>query len=229
MMFQSYRTNRAGTVRFLWLVAALSWIGVGCGSLPDDESGSIFEVMAINAYYEDSSTFTNQVDVVQVNCETDPEKPPKWEWYSDHYVSVDFLNRHLPNRNTSLGTVGREVDQYTASVVYLKSYEIHYIPLTAVTSRYPVPSPLVVPVTQTVAVPPCSPGLPGQTCPPTTMIMGYLVPVATKEVLRAHFIDAGEQLSYDVHYTFYGVNDFGIPVTAKAQLNFYAANYDHCD
>ena len=223
-MFTRYRTSPAGTVRFLCGAAVALWIAAGCGSLPDHESGSIFQVMNINAYYQDAGSFTNQVDVVQVDCETDPAEPPDWEFFSDHFVSVAFLNRHLPYR-----TGGSDVDEYTASVIYLDRYEIRYTPLTTVTAAYPLPSPLVIPVTQTVAIPPCPPGAPGVVCAPTTMTHGYFVPVATKDVLRGFFLAAGEQLAYSAQYTFIGMNDFGKQVTATAQLNFYVANYNYCD
>jgi hypothetical protein len=224
-MFERFRNFPAQGVRFLCFSVPAFWILAGCGSLPNDSSGSIFTVMGINGYYEDSGTTTNQVDVVQSICDAETGD---YEFFSDHYVAVDFLNRHLPNRNSSLGTVGSEAEQYTASVIYLKSYEIRYTPGDNVTAPYPLPSPLVIDVTQTIAIPPCSPGTPGQTCPATTMNQGYFVPVATKNILRDYFIEAGEQLQYDVDYIFYGENDFGVPVSATGHYNFYAANYDYC-
>jgi len=228
-MHQRFRKQPAGTVHILWILAVALWFAAGCGSLPDDSSGSIFEVMAVHGYYKDTGTFSNQVDVVPSNCSTDPTQPSEPEFYSDHYVTVDFLNRQLPNRNVGLGTVGSPSEEYTASVIYLTEYVIRYTPLTAVTAPYPLPSPLVVPVTHTVAVPPCSPALPGQTCPATTMTQVYFVPVATKAVLRDYFEDAGEQLAYNADYVFHGVNDFGIAVSASGNLDFYVANYNFCE
>jgi len=227
-MFQKTLNIQVGIARSLWVVLPALIFAVGCGELPNSDSGSIFEVMAINGYYKDSDTFTNQVDMQQNNCSTDGSEID-YEFYSDHFVAVDFLNRHLPNRNAEQGTVQTDAEEYTATVIYLKRYEIRYTPLTTVTAPYPLPSPLVVDVTQSVAVPPCPPGNPGETCDPTIMTQGYFVPVATKDILRQFFIEAGQQLAYDAHYTFYGVNEYGYSVSATGHYNFYVANYNYCD
>ena len=49
-----------------------------------------------------------------------------------------------------------------------------------------------------------------------------------KEVLAGYILATGIfQLEYNIHYRFFGRNDFGYEVSAEASTNFYAANYDN--
>ena len=231
-MFTRYRTSPAGTVRLLWLAAAALWVAAGCGSLPDD-TGSIFQVADIQPYYQDAGSITNQVDVVQSWCTTGEDSTDGTpEYYSDHYVSVDFLNRHWPNR----------LEEHTAGVLTIMYYDLHYTPLDTLTAGYPLPSRLAIPVPQTIAIPACSPGPPGQICPPTTMTGGYFIPLATKDNLRGYLRTAFPgafspgyagpvpQLAYTANYVFYAENEYGKETApAGASFHFYVSGYDYCN
>ena len=191
----------------------------GCGDVAE-QGGSLFYVNTINGTYQEGM-LTNQVDVVfTTDCDGDPTTDDP-EFYSDNFTEVNLINRPLPNSK-----------EQTASTVYIRSYEITYTPLTTPTTPYPLPSPIVVQVTDTQGIPPCEPD---ETCTGVTMTQLYFVPLATKTTLNGFYMDAdplhvpGEQLAYNCRYRFFGENDFGDPVTAEAQYNFYVDNYNFCD
>ena len=188
---------------------------MSCGSLSDQSSssGSMFTVASINGTYIDG-LITNQVDIEQVNCTTDPEKEPELEYYSDHFAEVGFVNRPLPNH----------ADQ-TASAVYLKQYSIRYLPNTVLTANYPLPTQHITNVLQEVWIPPCLPETP---CSPTVISGLDFVSIDLKSLLRSFFIEAGNQLSYNAVYAFELENDFGEKISVTGQLYFYVANYDYC-
>lgn len=187
-------------------------LAAGCGDI-EEQGGSIFYVNSISGVYKDGAA-TNQVDVRQDDCEPDPANPPDPEYFSDHYTEVEFINRPINNS-----------EEQTASVVYIRRYEILYVPLDQLTRRYPVPSPVIRQVNDTQGVPPCEPT---GACTGTKMTQLYFVPIATKTQLETNWVAAGNQLAYNVQYRFFGANDFGEPVQAVADYNFYAANYDYC-
>ncbi len=209
--FSLYRAHGRGAVA---LIFSVSLMLLGCGDLDrehaggTDDSGSLLNVEDIDPVYFDQ--VTDQVDIIRDNCETDPTKPPKPEDFTDHYADVMVTNRPLPNH-----------EDQTASWVYLESYTLQYTP---VSSGAPALAPLNrVPLGQTVGIPPCEPG--GGSCTGTTFRVMF-VPVALKADLASAY--TGNQFQYNVHYTFYGENDFGEDVSAEAFSSFVADDYDNC-
>ncbi len=205
------------TLMIFAMFFCVAWTLAGCGDLDregaggTDKSGSLLNVESVTPTYFDEPT--NQVDVVQDNC-ADPGDPPKAEEYTDHYAEIKMTNRPLPN-----------AEEQTASRIYLTRYEIHY---TAVTQGSPpLLSSNVIPINESIGIDPCEPG--GTSCPEESFIAEF-VPVREKAELRQFLLDNPTipQLQYNVHYIFYGENDFGKEVSADGFSNFYATDYDHC-
>ena len=144
----------------------------------------------------------------------DPGEPSDPEPYTDHYANIAITNRHLPN-----------AQEETASWVYLKEYEIHYTPVTQGTDIFL--SSNVIPITQIVGIAPCELGA---TSCAALIFTAELVPVREKTKLREQLLNNPtlEQLHYNVHYVFYGENDFGERVSADGFTDFYALDYLHC-
>jgi hypothetical protein len=191
---------------------------LGCGDFDregaggTDKSGSLLNVEHVTPTYFDEPT--NQVDVVLDNCAEDPvNDPPDWEDYTDHYAEIALTNRPLNNS-----------DEQTASWIYLTRYEIRYTPVTQGTDVFL--SSNVIPITESVGIEPCDPG---GSCQVTTF-MAEFVPVREKEALHDQLLSNPtlDQLQYNVHYIFYGENDFGYDVSTDGFTNFYATNYDNC-
>ncbi len=213
------------TLIIFGLFCCVLWAAAGCGDLDregsggTDKSGSILTVESVSPTYFDEPT--NQVDVVRNNC-ADPGDPPEAEEYTDHYAEIKMTNRALPN-----------AEEQTASTIYLSSYEIHYTPVTM--GSPPLPSSNRIPITETVGIEPCEAG---STSCPETSFQAEFVPVTEKAVLFDYLYGPsgtcdqptgeGCQLQYNVHYIFYGENDFGEKVSADGFSNFYASDYDHC-
>jgi len=188
-------------------------LALACGSLDGADSGSLLRIEKIEPNYFGEST--NQVDVIRDLCEGDPPKP---EPYTDHYAVVAFTNRSLPN-----------AQEMTASMVYLAEYSIDFTPAT--TGTPPLPSNFNpcgepyqrCPITETVGIQPCEPG---RTSCPQTEFTVELVPVRQKAVLAGSLTG---QLQYNVHYKFYGSNDFGERVSSEGSTFIYVSNYDFCE
>ena len=177
----------------------------------------------IEPYYFDEIAY--QVDLVIDNCETDPSNPPDPEPWTDHFASVTFTNDNLPNSEVQ-----------TASDIYLYMYVFDFTAhnLDAQAANIGTPnSPIVVPLTQTLTIPPC---LLGSECDGTTYSAVFMVPVETKlelldlYALQGYLPATGlPQTEYCTHYTFYGENAFGMEVTASGSSCWLATNYDYCD
>jgi hypothetical protein len=203
------------------LFFCVPWIVLGCGDFDrefgaggTDKSGSLLNVESISpTYFSETTDGPGQVDVVQGNCATDPLDPIDPEPYSDHFAEVAMTNRPLPNAQVQ-----------TASWIYLTRYEIFYTASTQGTG--PLLSANVIPVTQTVGIEPCEVG---GSCQETSFIAQF-VPITEKEELYDYLLDnpAIDQLEYNVHYIFYGENDFGEQVSADGFSSFYAGNYNNC-
>jgi hypothetical protein len=190
----------------------------GCGDFDregaggTDKSGSLLNVETITPMYFDEPT--NQVDVVLDNCAEDPVNDPlDPEPYTDHYAEIALTNRPLNNS-----------EEQTASWVYLTRYRIYYTPVTQGTDIFL--SSNLIEITESVGIEPCDPGA---SCQAETF-MAEFVPVREKEELYQQLLNnpALNQLQYNVHYIFYGENDFGYDVSADGYTNFYATNYDNC-
>ena len=196
---------RRNTVSGSALLLIIPFLALECGSLDGADSGSLLNIEKIEPTYFSEST--NQVDVIRDLCEGDPPKP---EPYTDHYAVVAFTNRSLPN-----------AQEMTASMVYLAEYDIRYTPATQGTPA--LPSLLSLPITETVGIQPCEPGR--ASCPQTEFTV-ELVPVRQKAVLAGSLTG---QLQYNVHYKFYGSNDFGERVSSEGSTFIYVSNYDFCE
>jgi len=203
-----------GNMKTLVLLALLGFAVGGCGDVlgevpggsDSDKSGSILSVELINGSYDEDAT--NQVDIVLTSGGCDDGST---EFYSDHYATVTISNRALPNQTIQ-----------TASWVYIREYDIEYIPVTigapAVVSRN------LIPVTDSVGIAPCSPT--ATECTGVTYTV-EMVNVGQKAVIAAGY--TGSQFTYNIRYVFRGVNDFGFVLQTEGYSNFYAANYDYCD
>ena len=209
-MYRRIRTVHGAGLALLLLTLAA---GAGCGDVVGggtDGSGSLLRVELINPTYNEENT--DQVDLIQSNCETDPTLPADPEFFSDHFAEVTLTNRPLPN-----------FEVQTANTIYLTSYQIRY---TAASSGTP---PLVsrnrIPLTETQGIAPCEPG---GDCSGVTYTV-ELVPIALKADLAAEFLQLNQQFTYNAHYTFFGYNDMGKDVSADGSTMFYAANYDYCN
>lgn len=211
--WQGYGIKITGGALFL---AALFLFG--CGDITE-QGGSIFYVNTISGVYKDGD-LTNQVDLEPGTC--DPGPPPEPEFFSDHFTEVEFINRPLPN-----------AEEQTASVIYIRRYVITYTPLDQNTSTCPLPSPVIQQVNDTQGIPPCALD---EACTGTTMTQLYFMPVRTKFLINDLQLGpgtcwdgtVGDQLAYNVQYQFFGENDFGETVTAVADYNFLADNYNNC-
>ena len=195
------------------LFFCVPWVLLGCGDFDADgadKSGSLFNIDQIDPTYFDEST--RQVDVVQVNCAAAGEDPDP-EPYTDHFADVTLSNRPLNNS-----------EEQTASRIRLEGYQVRYVAITQGSPR--LASFLVDTVGDGYAIDPCPPA---GDCQGETISQIEFVPVRLKEVLRQYIEDTGIlQLEYNIHYRFFGVNDYGYPVSAESSTNFYAAGYDNC-
>ena len=195
------------------LFFCVPWVLLGCGSFDADgsgDSGSLFNIDQIDPTYFDEST--RQVDVVQVNC-APPDEDPDAEPYTDHLSDVTLSNRPLNNSIVQ-----------TASRIRVQSYQVWYTPLTQGSPA--LASFTISTIGDGYALDPC---IPGSDCQGETVSQIEFVPVRLKDVLREYILATGIfQLEYIIHYRFFGVNDYGYPVSAESSTNFYAANYDNC-
>jgi len=204
------------TLKGMVLLFCVPWLLLGCGDFDKQygaggaaDSGSLLNVERVIPNYFDEET--NQVDVVQDNCAA-PGDDPEPEDFSDTYAEIKMTNRPLPN---ATGKPPR---------IYLTSYEIHFTPGTQGTA--PLLSFSEVPITETVGIEGCEPD---SSCPEVSF-MAKFVPLREKQVLYQYLVDnpAVYQLEYNVHYIFYGENDFGYPVSADGFSYFYALDYNNC-
>jgi hypothetical protein len=118
-----------------------------------EESGSVLRVDAINGFYKDKENSVIQVDVIQDLCESGQGGEPKPEFFSDHFAQALISNNVLPGATYQ-----------SASTVYIHSYTVSYQPMNDNSPPLaPYREPL--PISDTLVVPPCSPGA---SCKPTT-------------------------------------------------------------
>jgi hypothetical protein len=188
-------------------------VAFGCGDFeqPGTDCGSIFAIEQIDPVYFSEST--RQVDVFRdLDCADDPENPED-EPYTDHLADITFSNRPLTNS-----------EEQTATRIDLQEYQVWYTPITQ-------GSPDLDSFNETTindgnGIDPCEPGA---DCEGETVSQLEFVDVRVKEVLRQHILDTGIfQLEYNIHYRFFGVNDFDCRVSAEGSTFFYAADYDNC-
>jgi len=207
------------TFKRMVLFFCVPWVFLGCGDFDRefgaggvDDSGSLLNVEEVDPTYFDEST--NQVDVVQVNCAA-PGEDPEPEPFTDHYAEISVTNRPLSN-----------ADEQTASTIYLIRYEIHY---TAVSQGSPpLLSSNVNRISESIGLEPC---IPGSDCQGETISQIEFVPYRLKEGVLGPYLVLHPgilQLEYNIHYRFFGVNDYGYRVSAESSTNFYATNYDNC-
>ena len=202
------------SIKTLALLSLLALALGGCGDVLGEvpggsdsvSSGSIVSVELITGEYDEETG--NQVDISRNVGGCDDGST---EFYSDHYGKVTITNRALPNSLVQ-----------TASTVYMREYDIEYIPVSY--NAPAVPSRNLIPLTESVGITPCAAA--STTCEGVTYRVEY-VSIGQKDVIAAGYI--GEQFTYNIHYIFRGVNDFGFTVSAEGYSTFYAADYDFCD
>ncbi len=193
----------------------------GCGDVAgnnSEESGSVFLATNFLGLYNGEEG-VNTVDINRGTCD-DGTGVLTPEDYFDHFGSVTFTNKNLPNATYQ-----------TASTIYINNYIIEYIPVsfntTKVLSRN-FRNSSQTPITDDNSIAPC---VIGATCSGQDMTV-ELVPIELKEDIYDLWVAQAspfDQFVYNVHYTFYGQNVFGKSVQAEAYTFIYALDYNYCD